>query len=478
MKKVYVFQTLIGAAIMLAMTAAMAQHVPITDPATECPAACDMVTPDPLLCPMLPVPPDPGSDCFVTPGAPCIAIWPTGPFSGMPTWDLLIYGDYTPPDFAMTSIAETDPLHVILPTPGTYDFCAMSDQLVCALAPFTGLAAEIADFSYLLQCINMDINGEIDACKAMPVMGNGMPDRYEFGILAAVLNDTGHSLHATAVAAMQTNLDALCEIIITALTAVDVSGAPLDVRAMSYTSAPWLMPALGGVIAGAAAMDDPLTNAALNELLGLLEDLGITVGDIEILCDGVPATGQGGDISGNGFTNREIYDWFIQVNPAMTVAEYVALALDPATVVPAKVAITGGGTATVGEDVTLTAGVSNVASGYSAASYTWYKWEVTGQECQDPPDCNDMCDTYDWVVIPGETGSALVITAAQLADSGKYACDVEMDDGTKAVTGTIMASATLVVADVPGVPVGGALGLTLLAGACALAGAVGIRRRK
>jgi hypothetical protein len=479
MKKVYVFQTLIGAAIMLAMTAAMAQHVPIVDPATECPAACDMGNPDPLLCPGIPIPPDPGSDCFTTPGAPCVGTWPTGPMAGMPTWDLFIYGEYEDPTFTMTGVSESDPFHVILPTPGTYDFCAMSDQLVCALDPFAGFASEVAEFSYLLQCINMDINGEIDTCKDMPVMGNGMPDRYEFGILAAVLNDTGHPLHATAVAAMQTNLDALCEIIVTALSAVEISGAPMDLRLMSYALAPWLMPALGGIVGGAAAMDDPLTNAALDELLGLLEGLGVTVGDIDTICDGVPATGQSGDISGNGFTNREVYDWFIQINPAMTIAEYVALALDIATVVPAKVAIAGGGAASVGDDVTLTAGISNVATGYSAASYTWYKWEVTGQECQNPPTCDDMCDTYDWVVIPGETGSALVITAAQLADSGKYACDVEMDDGTKAVTGTIMASTALVVSDSPmNVPVGGALGLTLLAGACALAGAVGIRRRK
>ncbi|MCK5861168.1 MAG: hypothetical protein KAH38_01695, partial [Candidatus Hydrogenedentes bacterium] len=60
----------------------------------------------------------------------------------------------------------------------------------------------------------------------------------------------------------------------------------------------------------------------------------------------------------------------------------------------------------------------------------------------------------------------------------KYGVDVQMDDGTKALTGTILAMTTLVVTDGSGMPVGSALGLTLLAGACALAGAVGIRRRK
>lgn len=476
MKKVYVFQSLLSVAVMLAMTAAVAQHVPVVDPATECPALCTMPGDDPIACMMLPTPPDPGSDCLTTPGAPCSAIWPTGPFAGMPTWPLLIYGEVIgdPPEFSLSSIAEEAPFSVDLPAAGTYDFCAWSDQLVCSLAPFASMLEEISEFSYLIQCINMDINGEIDDCKEIPVSGNGIPDRYEFAVLAAVLNDPAHPQNAAAVAAMQVNLDYLTNLVILATTNVEVSeGVFLDARAMSYFNAPWLIPSLSGVLAAAAAMDDPMTNAALDELLGLLADLGLEppVGGIEAVCDGVAATGQSGDISGNGFTNREIYEWFIQVQPTMTPTEYAALALDPATVVPAKVSVGGGGSASVGEDVVLTANVANVASGYSAAGYVWYKWEVTGQDLEG-------CDVWEWVVIPGETGSAITLSAAQIEDSGRYAVEVSMDDGSKAIAGDILATTTLVVTDASGVPVGGALGLTLLAGACALAGAVGIRRRK
>lgn len=476
MKKVYVVLTI--ASLMLATTVAFAQHVPVTDPATECPALCDALNPDPAVC-MLPA----TTDCFTTPGAPCDLAWPTAPFAGMPTWPLKIYGEIDDPDgipnsgdesFNMTAVAEEDPFVVDLPVPGTYDFCAWTDQLVCSLFPFVTFLPEIGEFSYVVQCISMDINGPINECKKIPVTSNGIPDRYEFAVLTAILNNPAHALHAAAVAAMQTNLDALAGITIEATRAVMVNGNPLDARALSYNAAPWLIPSLAGILSAAAALDDPLTNAALDQLLGLLADLGITLppGGIGALCDGVPAAGPEGDASGNGFTNREIYEWFIQVNPAMTVAEYVTLALDPATVVPAKVSVTGAGNANVGEAVTLTASISNVASGYSASSYVWYKWSDTGLLDAD------NCPIWDWVVIPGETGSSLTIAAAALTDSGDYAVDVAMDDGTKAVLGDIRAKATLTVTDAAGVPVGGALGLTLLAGACALAGAVGIRRRK
>jgi len=474
MKKVYVFQTLIGVAVMLAMTAAMAQHVPIPD-VSACPAACNGT--DPNVCCMVPMPGEPGDGCWSDPLVPCPVIWPLAPFAGMPTWDMEILAEYDGTTFNILAINELQPFGVDLPTPGTYDFCAWTDQLFCTLGPIGSALGvpEVTDFANIVQCINMDINGELDTCKDIPVQSNGIPDRFELAILAAVLNDTGHPLHAEAVAAMQTNMDALCSLLITALSSVEIGGAPIDARLLIYQLAPWLIPSLGGVLSAFAATGDTLTTAALDEMLGLLEDIGIAppAGGITAITDAVPAVGQAGDISGNGFTNREIYEWFVQVNPAMTVAEYVALALDPATIVPAKVAIAGGGNASVGDEVTLTVNLTNPATGYSAAAYTWYKWEVTGQDAE-------LCDIYDWVVIPAETGSTLVLASAQLADSGKYACDVEMDDGTKAPTGnTIMASTTLVVADTPtGVPVGGALGLTLLAGACALAGAVGIRRRK
>ncbi len=334
---------------------------------------------------------------------------------------------------------------------------------------------ELTEFADLVQCINMDINGELDVCKDIPVQANGIPDRYELAVLAAVLNDPTHPLNGDAVAAMQTNLDSLCELLILALSSVEITeGSPIDARKVAYQFAPWLIPSLGGVLSAFAAMGDPLTTGALDEMLGLLEDIGITPpdGGITAITSSVAAVGQSGDVSGNGFTNREIYEWFIQVNPSMTVAEYAALALDNATVVPAKVSISGAGSASLGEDATLTAVVGSVAAGYTAASYVWYEWAVTGQD-------GEGCDVWEWVVIPGETGSALTIVNPQLEDTGKkYAVEVSMDDGSKAITGTILASTTLVVTDASGVPVGGALGLTLLAGACALAGAFGIRRRK
>jgi len=75
----------------------------------------------------------------------------------------------------------------------------------------------------------------------------------------------------------------------------------------------------------------------------------------------------------------------------------------------------------------------------------------------------------------------LEILNAQVADSGTYKVAVGVmveEKGAKAlVADEVTASIAVNVSD-SALPLGGALGLTLLASACALAGAVGIRRRK
>jgi len=414
MKKAYVVLTI--ASCMLAMTAAVAQHVPVVDPLTDCPVACDPYAGPPPDATVCFVAQDYGDPCVTTPGMTCPVDWPTTPFAPMPTWPLEM-------DFTNIVLVSQDPIVVSLPA--TYDFCAWSDQVYCTLftlaaaIPISGIEV-VLDFAELVKCENIDLNGELNTCMDVPVTSNGIPDRYELGLLAAVLNSASQTHKAAAVAAMQNNMNELVNLINDALVAE--VGATI-VTAIQL-NCPWLIPGLAGLLSGFATLGDANTDAALNEVLGLLEQIGLTPppGGIASICDSVSAIGPDGKVAGGAFTNREIYEWYIQVNPAMTVSEYTALCLNPATTVPATVSISGGGTKLTGSDVTLAANLSNVASGYSAASYVWYKWGDTGNDvCANPPDCDQFCDVYDWIVIPGETGSALTINAAQLTDSGQYA---------------------------------------------------------
>ena len=476
MKKSSVIVMMMSFGLLALVALPAVAHDPIPD-SSACSGICDPGTPDPNICMHTPMPPDPGSECLEGESElPCDVIWPLVSFAGMPSWDLLYY---LHPDMV---IAEVEPFTIDLPAAGTYDFCGWMDQLYCGLDPVAGFAAEIEQFGYIIQCQNMDINGPVDDCLEIPMTSNGIPDRFELAVLAEVLNDPASPMNAQATAALQSNMDALVPPLCDALRAVDVGlQDPVDIRAILYAAAPWALPALGGIICAAATMGDDPTLAALDELVGLLADLGIE--PPVITWQTVPALSADGDASANGFTNRELYDWLIQVNPAMTHQEFGAAALNPASRPPAKVTVQGGGSAYVDDDVTLAVNVSDLASGASAAAYQWYIWDVVGQECgkwigeEGEQTCDRWCDVYDWVVIPDATGATLPLGAVTIEDSGKYGVGVDIDTG-KAVEGAIIASTTLVVTEDPGMPVGSAVGLTLLAGACALAGAIGIRRRK
>lgn len=114
------------------------------------------------------------------------------------------------------------------------------------------------------------------------------------------------------------------------------------------------------------------------------------------------------------------------------------------------VSVAGSHRLTVGDDLSLTSALTGVV----ADSYQW---------------------TKDGEDLEGETGSELVIVDAQLEDSGVYT--VVVDDGAGGLA-EFESDDFLVVVMSAEAPLAGGLGLGLLAGACALAGVVAIRRKK
>ncbi len=380
---------------------------------------------------------------------------------------------------------------------GGLDFCGVTDIVFCSLAPVAALLPEVMEFAFLVQCdgvleiyewycpctgetieamaptdycetedpecsedwvrgnlisstpVSMDINGPLDLEAELPISGNGIPDaQYELAILAALYNAGDVEVRA----AFQDNFNAIKILVIDALIAAEFKSADKDIRGLVSSAAPYLVSSLVTVLAGFATLGDAQTNAALDELLGLLSEIGLEAppGGIESITTGLGYLGPDGDADGDDASNRGEYAYFVGVleyGPT----EYVDAALDPNQTPPEVVTILGParGRAAIGSNVTLTA---QVLQG-TPITYQWYK---------------------DGGLLVDETGSALSMLNAQIGDSGLYRVDVTVDMKDASV---YSATFNLTVMEIL-LPVGGAFGLTVLAGACALAGVAGLRRRK
>ena len=362
------------------------------------------------------------------------------PYAPLPTWNL--------PD------AYDDPIQT-WPNVGTYDFCATLDTLYCSLYALGSVSqsilASVAPFAGLVQCLNADINGVVDPQAEIPVNPNGVPDgQYELGVLAAALNDAANPYHAAATAAFRTNFFNIKVLIEQALDNVPQFG---NARLLVPLVAPHLPGALVYVLAGFATLDDPTTNSALDALLGLLSNIGVTppAGGIAAITDGVAQLGPYGDADGDGFSNKTEYDYFVR-NLGYTPAQYVAAVFNPAQTPPdifPSVSISGPSRVRIEEGATLTLNTS-VRNVTVSITYQWFK---------------------NGAPLAGQTGSSLVIPSVTAADAGSYT--VQIDVPEKA----IYVSNPVIVQVFAELPVAGGLGLALVAGACALAGIAGMRRK-
>ena len=330
------------------------------------------------------------------------------------------------------------------PAPGEYDFCGILDTIFCSLAPLSGAVPEVGEFGYLVQCLNADINGPIDAEAEIPVTANGIPDgQFELGLLARVLNTPSNPYHQAALTAFQGNTIAIKALVVEALVTANYLG-------LVQLGAPQLVTALSSVLGGFAVLGDDQTNEALNELIALLEDVGLTPppGGIASICTSVPQLGPEGDADGDGASNRKEYNYYKAQGPAATIDAQ----LDPNQTPPTLAFITGGGKYEVGATVNLR--VVFVGMDGAGATFQWFK---------------------NGAPVADAVGSSLVFAPVTLADAGSYSCELNIPDKA-----TVFLTDPTVLTVLPegSLPVAGGMGLALLAGACALAGAVGIRRRK
>ncbi|HRZ83476.1 MAG TPA: hypothetical protein P5069_13550, partial [Candidatus Hydrogenedentes bacterium] len=199
------------------------------------------------------------------------------------------------------------------PAVGSYDFCGILDTVFCSTAPLASLAPEVGDFAFLIQCLNADINGPLDPEADIPVTPNGIPDgQYELGLLARVLNTPANQYHAAALTAFQGNVVAIKALVVEALANANLKADEKDIRGIVNMAAPHLVGALCSVLGGFSVLGDEQTNTALDELLGLLADIGVTppAGGLVSITTSVPQLGPDGDADGDGASNRKEYNYF------------------------------------------------------------------------------------------------------------------------------------------------------------------------
>ena len=247
----------------------------------------------------------------------------------VPVEDMAACPDAASPSVVFAPLPTFDPNTVgspvtYWPPVGSYNFCAYMDTAYCSLAGFVGLFPEIEDLAALTRCIDGDINGPLDSGLEPPLTPNGIPDGlYEMGILAAVLNDASQPLYMDAYGAMQHNFVYFKDMLQESFAA---GGMLSTVNMVS----PYLIGSVSMMLAGYATLGDPTTYEALDELLGLYHEAGLlsAPGSTADVAASVPEIGPEGDADGDTYTNREEYEFFVDML-GYDAESYVNAALSP-----------------------------------------------------------------------------------------------------------------------------------------------------
>lgn len=358
-----------------------------------------------------------------------------------------------PATFAQDSCTGDEPLVTYPPTAGSVDFCLAFTQVNAYLSAIAGFGfPEVLEFADNLACETADNNGPLDLEADLPVSPNGLLDaEYELGLIAAVCNDTGFSnsagvTHADVMGALTGNYTFIKGEVDNALDAAGYAGL-IDLLA------PCLDESLSYILAGYAVIGDANTLGAIDALIGLLGELGVDPPSLDAITSFPGYFGPEGDADGDTVSNRLEYTaYFSASDPSI----YVANALDPNTF-PEVAGIADGfallapaGWVTVGSDITI-----EFPADLETTPPTSYEWFADGAGV-------------------GGDSPILPLNDVQLGDAGVY--QLKVTDASKGVF--FSKPYTLEVVAESEVPVSGGLGIALLAGACALVGMAGIRRKK
>ncbi len=317
--------------------------------------------------------------------------------------------------------------------PAEDDFDAALRFLDSATVPYADL---LNGFRFAPeQC---DANGGFGGIDPIQIDGNGLLDSYEFELIQACLRNatldlsqTGGVTHEMLATAWANNLSQIQN---------DLGG--------EGGLAAVILPGMDTVLAGFMTLGDPVSSLLPVLLIAAAQAMDEFPVDVEIpvLANYVllpDFLGLDGDADGDGFTNREEYDFFVPLGGR---DYYVMAALDPSIVPGEGCQNHAGGSFPAGESFCLAVpGPADLSGGF--------QWKKNGAALTDAG------------LRSGSRWRELHILALRGTDAGAYTC--EYNDGiTKAPA--VFGPIEVTVSDP--VPVAGAGGLVVVAGLLVLTG--------
>lgn len=277
------------------------------------------------------------------------------------------------------------------------DFDAFLSFLDIATAPYADM---LNGFSFSPdQC---DANGGFFGLDPVQIAGNGLLDSCEFGLIQACLRDNALDLsayggvtHAMVSAAWQNNLLQMRE---------DLGG--------SGSLALSVLRGLDSILAAYFILGDTISSLLPPMLIFAASNynefpLDLTVPDRVNYVMMPNHMGLHGDADGDGFTNKQEYDFFMPIGGRVL---YIQAALNPGITPQSDCYNSEGGAFLEGDSFCLVV-PGPVAYGAD------FQWKKDGQPLQDHGP------------VRGSRWRTLHITSLRISDRGQYTC--EYDDGAK-----------------------------------------------
>ncbi|HPO15256.1 MAG TPA: SUMF1/EgtB/PvdO family nonheme iron enzyme [Candidatus Hydrogenedentes bacterium] len=327
--------------------------------------------------------------------------------------------------------------------PVNIDFCARMDDIYTTMqleimGPILDLLGDNASIVNMIQCSTADLNGLLvdtdnppDGNPDMPGPNEMLDGAYELNVIAELVNNPSNYTElpsgiasgqitsgvdpAAVASAYEFNYNALygpLETLVTILPTLVQNLAQVTLTPEQIEQITSLIPAFSSILAGYATLGDADSISFVlfltNQLYDIVPTIPITA-DSFVTLNGI--LGPDGDADGDGFTNRQEYDFFNGQGSQVYVVAVLNPSINPDNPGEGEIEGEGEGEIIPGEMVSVPAGTfmmgnsgvgddAPYVSGYgedpqhqvTLSAYQIGKYEVTNRE---------YCDVLNWALAQG-----------------------------------------------------------------------------